>query len=1330
MKKISVLSFGILVSVQCLTAQTTTFNYTGSLQTYTVPACVTSIKIESWGAQGGNSAYSGANGGYTNGIINVIAAQVFYLYVGGQGGLPTAGYNGGGIGGSTTTIGGGGGGASDVRLNGTTLTDRIMVAAGGGASGGYGGYSPQGGAGGTGNFCGTPNGYGGAGGVGGCASGGDGGCVGGTAPSYGTGGAGGGMTSGGGIAGSGSGVYGTAGVLGVGGNGGNYATTNGGGGGGGGYYGGSGGMSGSGGCNGGGGGGSSYINNVSFSSQVFTGGIRNGNGQIIVTVMTSTSPPSTPGVITGSSSICANASGNYSIVLVPSATTYTWTVPVGAVINSGQGTNTINATFGSSSGNITVTSGNACGTSAASTFALTISPPPAIIVSSNPASVCSGGTSTLTASGGSTYVWMPGNLTGASVVVTPLIVTTYTVTGTSAAGCVNTATTTVTVNPLPTVTASSSPGTFCVGGSSTLTANGATTYAWMPGNLTGASITVSPTATTTYTVTGTNANGCINTATRTITVNPLPIVTATSTSAAVCTGASVTLTGGGASTYVWSGGVTNAVSFIPTATTTYTVTGTNANGCVNTATITVTVNPLPVVTATSTAAAVCVGGNVTLTGGGATSYTWSGGVTNGLSFIPTATATYTVTGTNANGCVNTATITVTVNPLPVVTATSTAAAVCAGASVTLTGGGATTYAWSGGVTDAVIFIPTATTTYTVTGTNINGCVNTATITVTVNPLPVVTATSTAPSICLGGSVILAANGASNYNWMPGNLSGFLVSVSPTATTTYTVTGTDANACVNTATITVIVNVLPVVTATSTAPSICIGGSVTLAANGASSYNWMPGNLSGFLVSVSPTATTTYTVTGTDANACVNTATITVIVNVLPVVTATSTAPSICIGGSVTLAANGASSYNWMPGNLSGFLVSVSPSATTTYTVTGTDANACVNTAMTTVTVNPLPIVTANSSAASVCTGGSVTLTGGGASTYNWNNNVIDAISFVPTATTTYMVTGTDANGCVNTAMTTVTVNPLPTVTATSSAASVCTGGSVTLTGGGAATYVWDNNVIDAVSFVPTATTTYMVTGTDVNGCVNTAMTTVTLSGLLTVSLGPDIIQCGGTALLDAGNMGSTFLWNNASTTQTITVSASGTYIVVVTDVNGCNGSDTAVVTINSNPSVSAAASSVVVCVDDANVTLIGTPTGGVWSGPGVNGLLLNPTAAGVGLQSAVYSYTDVNGCEGMDSVNVQVNACVGLVENILANGVSVYPNPNNGSFTLSVNANVIDLAIKITDIQGRVVYASVENNVNAGFVKQISLDTQSSGMFLMHILVNGEQQTKKIAVQK
>ena len=568
-----------------------------------------------------------------------------------------------------------------------------------------------------------------------------------------------------------------------------------------------------------------------------------------------------------------------------------------------------------------------------------------------------------------------------------------------------------------------------------------------------------------------------------------------------------------------------------------------------------------------------------------------------------------------------------------------------------------------------------------------------------------------------GSIINSGQGTTSINLTAGNTSG---NISVTATFSCGTSGPS--------TLMLTIGLVPVIVASSNPASVCSGGTSTLTASGGSTYTWMPGNLTGASVVVAPLITTTYTVTGTNAQGCSNTAMTTVTVIPSPVVTANSTAASVCAGGSVTLTGSGASTYTWDNNVINA--VSFVPTATTTYMVTGTFTNGCTNTATITITVNPLPFVTANSSAASVCSGGSVTLTGGGASTYNWNNNVIDAISFVPTATTTYMVTGTDANGCVNTATTTVIVNPLPVVTATSSAASVCTGGSVILTGGGASTYTWNNNVMNAFPFIPTATNTYMVTGTDVNGCVNTATVTVTVNGLLVVALGPNIIQCGGSAILNAGNPGSFYLWNNASTTQTISVSASGTYIVVVTDANGCTGSDTALVTINNAPAVTASASSVIVCVDDAVVTLTGTPTGGVWSGPGVTGFTLSPVAAGVGLQTAIYSYTDANGCEGIASVNVQVNACVGLAENILANGVSVYPNPNNGSFTLGVNANVGALTIKITDMQGRVVYASIDKNVNAGFVKQISLDTQSSGMYLMHIITNGEQQTKKISVQK
>ena len=510
---------------------------------------------------------------------------------------------------------------------------------------------------------------------------------------------------------------------------------------------------------------------------------------------------------------------------------------------------------------------------------------------------------------------------------------------------------------------------------------------------------------------------------------------------------------------------------------------------------------------------------------------------------------------------------------------------------------------------------------------------------------------------------------------------------------------------------------PVVGATSYTWSVPVGSTIN-SGQGTTSINVTFGNTSG---NISVTAN----------NSCGSSlpTILAVIINPNPTVIATAGSPAICNGSSTTIIASGASTYAWMPGNLTGSSVTVAPTTTTSYTVTGTSAG-CFNTTTITITVNPLPNVTATSSAASVCTGGSVTLTGGGASTYVWDNNVMDAVSFVPTATTTYMVTGTDVNACMNTAMITVTVNPLPVVTATSSAASVCTGGSVTLTGGGASTYTWDNNVIDAVSFVSTATTTYMVTGTDLNGCVNTATTTVTVNSLPLVSLGQDLIQCGGTAMLNAGNMGSTYMWSNASTTQTITVSASGTYIVVVTDVNGCNGSDTAVVTINSNPSVSAAASSSVVCVDDADVSLIGTPTGGVWSGPGVNGLLCSPTAAGVGLQSAVYSYTDINGCEGMDSVNVQVNACVGLEENILANGVSVYPNPNSGTFIVSVNVNVDELTLEMLDLQGRAVCYSMENNIQSGFTKQINMENVANGVYMLRVTTSKEQVSLKVAVQK
>ncbi|MEO0528187.1 MAG: gliding motility-associated C-terminal domain-containing protein, partial [Bacteroidota bacterium] len=163
------------------------------------------------------------------------------------------------------------------------------------------------------------------------------------------------------------------------------------------------------------------------------------------------------------------------------------------------------------------------------------------------------------------------------------------------------------------------------------------------------------------------------------------------------------------------------------------------------------------------------------------------------------------------------------------------------------------------------------------------------------------------------------------------------------------------------------------------------------------------------------------VTGTDTNGCQNTDTITITVNPLPNVVANATNIAICLGDSVTLSGSGANSYSWDNGVTDG--VAFAPTTTTIYTVTGTDVNGCQNTDAITITVNPLPNVVANATATSINAGEPVTLTGSGAVSYVWDNGVTDGDTVFPLVTTTYTIVGTDANGCQNTDMITITVAP-------------------------------------------------------------------------------------------------------------------------------------------------------------------------------------------------------------------------------------------------------------------------------------------------------------------
>ncbi|MFN8165535.1 MAG: hypothetical protein U0X76_05040 [Bacteroidia bacterium] len=701
-----------------------------------------------------------------------------------------------------------------------------------------------------------------------------------------------------------------------------------------------------------------------------------------------------PTLTVNSPTICSGSSATLTANPSIAGGTYTW---------SGGGGNSATATVSPAATTTYTVDYLLAGCPASAISTVTVNPLP--VVSLNASTICSGASATLTATvapAGGTYSWSPGGQTTGTISVSPAATTTYSVTYTNA-GCTSTASNSVTVNPLPTVSVNAS--TICAGSAATLTATvspAGGTYAWSPGGQTTGSISVSPSSTTTYSVTYTNA-GCTSTATNSVTVNPLPTLSINSST--ICAGSSATLTAtpsiaGG--TYSWSpGGQTTAgITVTPATTTTYTATYT-ASGCSATSSSTVTVNPLPTVSVNSTS--VCSGSSATLTAtpsiiGGTYSWSPGGQTANSISVSPVASTNYTVTY-DLSGCTATATSAVTVIPLPTVNVNS--ATICNGSSTTLTGtpsiaGG--TFTWSpGGQTTAAISVsPTGTTTYSVTY-DLAGCTATSSGTVTVNPLPNVVATSA--TICNGQNATLNVTGAASYLWSNGNTTSS-ITISPTTTTTYSVTGT-TNGCSATAIGTVTVTPLPVVSVNSV--TICNGQSTTLNASGATSYSWNTGAASAS-ITVNPATTTTYTVTGTGSG-CSSTASSTVTVNPLPIVSATSA--TICQGQSATINATGAATYSWNNGNLTAS-INVSPASTTVYTVTGT-TNGCSSTASGTVSVTPLPVISVNSP--SICNGLTTTLTATGATTYLWNTGATaNSISVTPSSTTTYTVTGI-ASGC-------------------------------------------------------------------------------------------------------------------------------------------------------------------------------------------------------------------------------------------------------------------------------------------------------------------------------
>ncbi|HSY77423.1 MAG TPA: gliding motility-associated C-terminal domain-containing protein, partial [Bacteroidia bacterium] len=323
----------------------------------------------------------------------------------------------------------------------------------------------------------------------------------------------------------------------------------------------------------------------------------------------------------------------------------------------------------------------------------------------------------------------------------------------------------------------------------------------------------------------------------------------------------------------------------------------------------------------------------------------------------------------------------------------------------------------------------------------------------------------------------------------------------------------------------------------------------------------------------PGATTTYTVTGISVAGCSSTDTVSIQVD-KPSITAGASSTSICNGASTSLDASGGTSYIWSPAAslsaTSGAIVTGNPSSSTTYSVVGTDANGCKDSANVAITVNPLPVVSVSASNTTICAGSSSLLNASGASSYSWTPTgtltcaTCPSTSANPSSSTTYTVVGTSAAGCNDTVQINIAVVPIPVISINLSGNdTLCQGQSVNMTASGGATYTWKPSTALSATTGATVTSTpltspiiYTVVGS--NGtCSDSASQSIYLYSPLSVTTSPDSICKGKNGLVGVivtgGKPGYNYLWNNGLPNGagpfTVSPATSTYYVCAVTD--GC-----------------------------------------------------------------------------------------------------------------------------------------------------------------------------------
>lgn len=988
--------------------------------------------------------------------------------------------------------------------------------------------------------------------------------------------------------------------------------------------------------------------------------------------------------------------------------------------------------------------------------------------------ICMDGSTVLDAgSGYSSYLWsnnspnqtitIDGSTTGVGTFDYSVIVT-------NAEGCTASDTVSVIVNANPIVDLGKDD-TICADGSLTLDAGANYSgYLWNDGS-TDQTLIVdannSVLGLNNYSVTVTDANGCTGSDDINVLVNPNPVVSIGADQTA-CEDGSVTFdAGSGYSNYLWSDNTTGQSITVNgnstgAGTFTYWVKVTDGNGCeaMDSANVTFFANPVVDLGADQQ---FCEGLTTLLdAGAGFTSYLWNDFTTGQTLFVDGAvtgagTFTYSVQVTDANGCIGNDEIDVTFFANPIVDLGGPQS-VCADAFITLDAGAGFSYAWSDGSNTQTITLDgsvlgAGTYTYSVTVTDNNGCTATDQADITFYQMPTVNlgADQTA---CADAVVQLdAGTGFNSYLWS-NTANGQTLDVNGmdvgAGIHNYSVIITDINGCTATDDVNVEFDSLPVISLGSDV-AICESGSVQLfAVGGYTSYLWSDNsnnvtlNLDGSTIGA---GSFDYWLEVTNYHGCKGRDTVNVTVHPDAIVDLGAD-DTTCAYGSFSLnGGNGFTSYLWSD-NSTGQVLNVFGtdygSGTHNIWVKATDANGCTAYDDINLTFTNPPMVSLGLDLV-FCQAESVTLdAGSGFASYLWTTGDPTQTYFVDgnvtgSGTFTYAVEVTDDEGCIGFDTINVTFGTAPAVTISGNQ-NICEGDDLLLdAGAGFATYLWSD---------ATQSRTMLLTGsqpgpvnvsvqvTDAIGCAGSDTVTVTVNANPTVSIGADQSICEGEiANLNAGPGFTSYLWNDilSTTSQTLKVDGSATgagtfnYSVIVSDGNGCEGTDEALVTVFPKPSLKLDPDTV---INGTGSYVIDAGSGYVsylWNdGTTDQTIVVDPGSQGPGSYQYYVTVVDVNGCQASDTINIEVIVGIDKVADF---DLEFFPNPTEGIFHLNISNYSGELTVQIYNTLGQVITSEIYE-IQGTLIREYDMRNVARGSYFIRMITGtGDIRTEKIIVQ-